>query len=43
MSQHHLNSFTMMSFEREISKKINFTKIIDQFAVCKARRQQFIA
>ena len=43
MSQHRLIGFAMTPIEREISKKINFTEIIDRFAVCKARRQQFIA
>ena len=38
-----LNGFAMMSIEREISKKIDFTEIFDQFAVCKAGKQQFIA
>ena len=32
----------MMSVERAISKGIDFTEIIDQFALRKARRQNFI-
>ena len=41
-SQHLLNGLAMMSIEREISKQIDFTEIIDQFAVRKARRLQFV-
>ena len=41
MSQHRLNGLAMMSNEREISKQIDFTEIIDQFSVRKAKRQQF--
>ena len=41
-SQHRLNGLAMMSIEKEISKQINFTELIDQFAVRKARRQQFV-
>ena len=33
----------MLSIEREMSKKMDFPEIIDQFAFRKARRQQFIA
>ena len=43
MSQYRLNGLAMMSIEREISKQIDFIEIIDQFAVRKARRQQFVA
>ena len=43
MSQYRLNGLAMMSIERKISKQIGFTEIIDQFAPCKARRQQFVA
>ena len=32
----------MMSVERAISKRIDFTEIIDQFALRKARKQNFI-
>ena len=32
----------MMSVERAISKGIDFAEIIDQFALRKARRQNFI-
>ena len=38
-----INDFAMMSIEKEIYKKIDFAKIIDQFAVRKARKQQLIA
>ena len=38
-SQH----LAIMLIEREISKKLDFSKIIDQFFVCKARRQHAIA
>ena len=40
MGQHRLNGFAMMTIKREISKKIDFTEVIDQCAVCRAKRQQ---
>ena len=43
MSQRRLNGFAMILLEREISKKIDFTEIIDQLAVRTARRQQLTA
>ena len=39
---YRLNGLAMMSVERVISKGIDFTEIIDQFALRKARRQNFI-
>ena len=42
MSWYRLNGLAMMSVERTLCKGIGFTEIIDQFAVQKARKQNFI-
>ena len=42
ISQYRLNGLAMMSVERAISKSIDFTEIIDHFALRKARKQNFI-
>ena len=42
ISQYRLNGLAMMSVETAISKSIDFTEIIDQFALRKARKQNFI-
>ena len=41
MGHDRLNGLTMMSIEKDISGDIDFNEIIDQFALKKARRQNF--
>ena len=42
ISQYRLNGLAMMSVKRAISKGIDSTEIINQFALRKARKQNFI-
>ena len=42
MGQDRLNSLTLLSIEHESLSKLDFTSVINKFAVLKARKKAFL-
>jgi len=38
MSESRLNGLAMLSVERDVARRIDFSEVIDRFAILKARR-----